>query len=214
MKQPKVRTVEKTRNRTFDRRQSKTRRAIFSAFVKLLESKNYEDITVQDILDEADIGRSTFYAHFATKGALLKSLCEELFGHVAASASESDKLHTHGHSSEEKASPSIFGHLLQHLEENDNNILVLLSCKSNEMFLRYFKNSLKEMVRVRLVEPRCTNRELPDDFLVNHIAGSFVEMVLWWLQRRRSMTPETLDEYFRAVVEPILGMHLGLTREE
>ena len=65
-----------------DRRQRKTRQAIYDAFTTLLEKKNYSNITVQDIIDEADVGRSTFYSHFETKDELLKSLCTEIFNHV------------------------------------------------------------------------------------------------------------------------------------
>lgn len=186
-----------------DRRQQKTRAAIFSAFSVLLSEKNYSKITVQEIIDAANVGRTTFYAHFDTKDELLKALCEELFGHIISSAL--DCTHTHGLYSSGNAPKSVFCHLLQHLQENDNNILGLLSCESSEIFLRYFKDSLNELIRTQFVNRnRNSNTNIPQDFLINHISGSFVEMVLWWIKGRMKQTPEKLDCYFRAVIEPIL----------
>ena len=186
-----------------DRRQQKTRTAIFSAFTSLLAEKSYSKITVQEIIDAANVGRTTFYAHFETKDDLLKELCEELFGHIIGSAM--DCTHTHGLYSDGSAPESVFCHLLQHLQENDRNIISLLSCESSEMFLRFFKDSLNELVRSQFInQNRKANTDIPEDFLINHISGSFVEMVLWWIKGHRKQTPEDLDRYFRAVIEPII----------
>ena len=186
-----------------DRRQQKTRTAIFSAFTSLLAEKSYSKITVQEIIDAANVGRTTFYAHFETKDDLLKELCEELFGHIIGSAM--DCTHTHGLYSDGSTPESVFCHLLQHLQENDKNIIALLSCESSEMFLRFFKDSLNELVRSQFInQNRKANTDIPEDFLINHISGSFVEMVLWWIKGHRKQMPEDLDRYFRAVIEPII----------
>ena len=165
--------------------------------------KSYSKITVQEIIDAANVGCTTFYAHFETKDDLLKELCEELFGHIIGSAM--DCTHTHGLYSDGSAPESVFCHLLQHLQENDKNIIALLSCESSEMFLRFFKDSLNELVRSQFInQNRKANTDIPEDFLINHISGSFVEMVLWWIKGHRKQTPEDLDRYFRAVIEPII----------
>lgn len=185
-----------------DRRQKRTRDAIFTAFGTLLEQKSYSHITVQDILNVANIGRSTFYAHFETKDALLKAVCQELFQHIVDSAA--DASHTQGLYSTQAAPKSVFCHLLQHLERNDN--IVRLLCSENGAFFRqYFKDSLNDLVRTQVIRDRSNqNPDLPVDFLVNHISGSFVEMVLWWLKGNRQYTPEELDWYFCAVIQPVL----------
>lgn len=186
-----------------DRRQQKTRAAIFQAFTALLGEERYSRITVQEIIDRANVGRTTFYAHFETKDELLKALCENLFCHIIASAE--DCSHTHGLYCDGSAPESIFCHLLQHLKENDSNVLGLLSCESNEIFLRFFKDILCELIRSQFdMQKHPFGRKVPADFFVNHISGSFVEMVLWWIRGRMKQTPEELDCYFRSVIEPVL----------
>lgn len=186
-----------------DRRQKKTREAIFTAFTELLSQKNYNQISVQEIIDTANIGRTTFYAHFETKDFLLKELCEELFNHIIDAAMGLP--HGHSHYSCGYESDSVFLHLLKHLQENDLNILELLSSENNEIFLRYFKSNLKKLIVSQYAEKgELKNIRLPEDYLVNHISSSFVETVSWWISRKMKETPEQITEYFLATIEPVL----------
>ena len=128
-----------------DRRQLKTRNAIFRAFTELLNRGHYASITVQEIIDAANIGRSTFYAHFDTKDDLLKALSRELFDHIINTAM--DQQDPNGLYACTNAPHSVFCHILLHLQENDNNILSLLTCESRGIFLGYFKSGMEELVR-------------------------------------------------------------------
>lgn len=146
-----------------DRRQKKTREAIFKAFSALLSEKNYNQISVQEIIDAADVGRTTFYAHFETKEFLLRDLCEELFGHIIDTAMGLP--HGHYHYSCGSAADSVFLHLLQHLQENDYHILELLSSENNEIFMRYFKSDLKKLIVTQYADKGLlANLRLPEDF--------------------------------------------------
>lgn len=149
------------RETIMDRRQKKTREAIFKAFTALLAEKNYNQIAVQEIIDAADIGRTTFYSHFETKDYLLKDLCEELFGHIIDTAMGLP--HGHYHYSCGSETDSVFLHLLRHLQENDRNILELLSSQNNEIFLPYFKSNLKKLIMTQYADKGVLkNSRLPD----------------------------------------------------
>lgn len=186
-----------------DRRQKKTRDAIFSAFAELLSQKHYNQISVQEIIDAANVGRTTFYAHFETKDYLLKSLCEELFGHIIDTAMGLP--HGHYHYSCGNKTDSVFLHLVRHLQENDRNILELLSSENNEIFMKYFKTNLRTLIVTQYAEKGLLkSATLPEDSLVNHIASSFVETIDWWVSRGMKETPETITEYFLSVIEPVL----------
>ena len=181
-----------------DRRQRKTREAIFNAFTALLSKKDFEHITVGEIIDLANIGRATFYAHFETKDFLLKELCAELFCHVFDSMKENNE---HNHIFNCDAPDSVFLHLFQHLQKNDNNILDLLASKNNELFLRYFKSNLYDLVVNQLTLLKTEkSQQLPTSFLVNHITSTFVETIRWWIVNGKKESPETISEYFFLVL--------------
>src|SRR5258707_301232 len=70
--------AEVTGNEPADRRVRRTRRALREALVALIVERGYEKVTVQDVLDRADIGRSTFYAHYRDKDDLFGSCFDDL----------------------------------------------------------------------------------------------------------------------------------------
>ena len=182
-----------------DRRQRKSRERIFHAFIELLAKKHFNQITVGEIIERADVGRATFYAHFETKDFLLKELCEELFCHIFDATEEGEHSHKHIFSCE--APSSVILHLLQHLQKDDNRILTLLSCENNELFLRYFKQNLKTLIEKNPTLFTGKERgQVPDDYWINHVSATFVETVRWWLDAGMKESAETLAQYFLSVI--------------
>lgn len=181
-----------------DRRQRKTRESIFNAFTELLAKKSFEQITVGEIIELADVGRATFYAHFETKEYLLKELCEELFCHLFDGINGETE---HRHIFECDNHEDVFLHLFRHLQNNDNNIFKLLACGNSELFLRYFKSNLQTLAQSQLARFFGRKSEkLPEDFWINHIAATFVETFRWWADRGLQESPETIAEYFYLAV--------------
>ena len=182
-----------------DRRIRKTREAIFRAFIALLSKKSFQQITVGEIIEAADIGRATFYAHFETKDFLLKELCEELFCHVFDSIAPEKPDHKHIFDCDEPS--SVFLHLFKHFQKNDNNILLLLSCEDNHVFLKYLKENLALLAQNQLSSFAIRkNPKLPESLWINHIASTFVETLKWWVDNGKKEPAEEITEYFLLAV--------------
>ncbi|MBO5412610.1 MAG: TetR/AcrR family transcriptional regulator [Clostridia bacterium] len=182
-----------------DRRQRKTREAIFKAFILLLSKKNFHSITVGEIIALADVGRATFYAHFETKDFLLKDLCAELFDHLFDA--EENTPNASSNMFDCDMHDCVFLHLFNHVQNNDNNIRKLLSCKNNTLFLEYFKNGITRLVASHLADFQEKKPDvLPEDFWINHITATFIETLRWWLERDMQQSPEVITEYFLQAV--------------
>ena len=182
-----------------DRRQRKTREAIFNAFILLLSKKTYNKITVGDIIETADVGRATFYAHFETKDFLLKDLCAELFEHVFDT--EENKANDEHNIFNCDMHDSVFLHLFKHIKKNDNNVCKLLSSKNNDLFLTYFKREVRHLIKKHASDFEDRKPSiLPAEFWINHITATFIETLRWWIENKMQESPEQITEYFLSSV--------------
>ncbi len=171
-----------------DRRQRKSRQAIFRAFTELLKEENYSKITVQQIIDLADVGRTTFYSHFETKDDLLESFCSEIFEHVFSD--ELDKEKTHDFSGEHDMKARVT-HILYHLQEHIAYLPGILSGDSDAVFMGYFKEQLSELFKKSVKE----SETIPYDYMLNHMVNDFAETIRWWA-RHSQYSPEQISAFF------------------
>ncbi len=181
-----------------DRRIQKTRGAILSAFESLLAEKKYEQITVQEIIDRADIGRSTFYAHFETKDDLLKYTCQELFEHVFAEHPASEG--SHDFSGETITADIMLTHIFYHLKDDRMRYQRIFSCESADLFWKYFQFQFGILMRRNGTGDAALAKNVPEDYYMNFYCSAYIESVKWWFQNGLQILPEELAAYFKRVV--------------
>ena len=178
-----------------DRRQQKTRKAIFEAFQTLLEARRYDRITVQDIIDRADVGRSTFYAHFETKEALLDAFCGDVFFHLFGE----NACHFTG---DGEGLSGKLTHILWHIREERRRLSAILRSDGRDVFFGYFKEHLQEMFEQEWPD----TADLPREYRLRMLATGFTETVVWWAEEKYAHTPEEVAACF-------LKMYAGACQE-
>ena len=173
-----------------DRRKRKTSGAIFDAFSQLLGQKAYGNITVQEIIEKADVGRSTFYSHFETKDDLLNAFCEDIFRHTFHDGTEKEE--SHAFSGEEGFTQHIT-HILYHLQEKKEYLNGLLSSESENIFMHCLMEQLSKVFQEHL-DPA---DGVPEAYKLHHVVSCFAETVHWWLGNP-DYTPEQICSFYMA----------------
>lgn len=171
-----------------DRRITKTRKAIYQAFLHLLNQKDYETITVQEIIDLADVGRSTFYSHYESKELLLDELCQKLFHHLF----ERD----------EHLSPKDYlAHIFQHFKKNQDHVSSLLLSK-NDYFIRQLRKELEHDVYPMLADELIQSHpDIPHSYLKHLVVSNFIETISWWLKKGKSYNEQEVVRFYLDVLE-------------
>jgi AcrR family transcriptional regulator len=195
--------VQRKRNK--DRRVQKTEALLRDALTSLIREKAYDSIVVKEILDRANVGRSTFYSHFHDKDELLASSIHEILRparstQLTPEAKPYEKIirfslpifkyvHEHQHEHQRAGDPMMDGRSRAVLHEQLQDVLVELIGDDVEQYLYGRRKAAGQM---------------PSKLLVNYVASTFVLVLNWWVETESSLNPNEVDDLFRALVLPTL----------
>jgi AcrR family transcriptional regulator len=189
--------------KTEDRRIQRTRKMLQDALLALILEKGYEAVTVQDVIDRANVGRSTFYAHFQDKESLLLSGFEHLRAefekHLLAASVTSN--------SPWELSLSMF----QHAEGQRQLYKALAGKQGGNVVITYIQKYLTTYLSDHLKqELKKRKNPFPYEILSHSIASSFISLLTWWLDTDSSYSAAQMNEFYRQLVEPGVNAVMGM----
>jgi AcrR family transcriptional regulator len=175
-----------------DRRIQKTLQLLEGALAELITEKEYNNITVQEILDRANVGRSTFYTHFEYKDQLLRSLLTHLnerFEEGIQQLSQEEK-----RLADNSARTPL--RILQFVEQNHplfKAMLVYQGCGAgNNPFSDYLFVLTREHLK-QMVQHEYRNTPLLE-MISHYYASAFIGALVWWLENDMCFSPEELAQ--------------------
>jgi AcrR family transcriptional regulator len=184
-----------TRQEKSDRRSRRSRRLIIDALLALMREKRYDRITVQEIIDRADVGRTTFYAQFRNKEDVLESEFERVF----------NLLHEqHTRSGEEPAdhilpSLGLFRHVHQHQPLFSALVHGLGMDQHEQGVRRYLRHHAAQQLAVAAGSRTLA---VPTEIVADYLAGALLTLVRWWLDHELPYTPEQMEAIFQQLAMP------------
>jgi AcrR family transcriptional regulator len=181
--------------KTMDRRIQRTRKLLQDALLELIIEKGYDEITVQDVIDRANVGRSTFYAHFQDKEDLFLSEFEMLrsqFEEHLADIPMPD------------ASPWGLSLMMFYHAQSQHQLYKALAGKQAGGIAlghiqRYFTALLRDHLRPQFSRKQ---DQIPAEILAHFLVSSFLSLLTWWLDHNMPYSAERMNEMFRQLTQP------------
>jgi AcrR family transcriptional regulator len=177
-----------------DRRAVRTRRSLRTALVALILERGWEKVTVSDVCERADVGRSTFYTHYVDKEDLLLSGFEDLRKSLRAMPRDASR-------------PLGFARgLIEHAREHEKLFRAAVGKRSGQLHHKRFRELVIRLVDEDLEPhvPAGPRRSAT----ARYVAGAFIELLTWWLESRNPLTAAELEE----LVTQLTFGALGITR--
>lgn len=189
-----------------DRRKQRTRRMLKDALIGLILERGYDDLTIQDITERADLRRATFYLHYTDREELLMAALQETFD---ALTHQVEHLR-HGDSLAGKTDLESFRVTFQHAADNAGLYRIIFASSVGAAITRRIRDYLAALILGELRSAPGDSLAFPPDVLANFIAGSELSLITWWLEQGQPYSVEVMATMAQQLI--LDGARAAVTR--
>jgi AcrR family transcriptional regulator len=183
-----------------DRRVQRTQQLLEQALLSLIKEKAFDAISVQEIIDRANVGRATFYQHYDNKEDLLESGFKGLEARLKERQREA---FAHGRSLDNRL--FAFSHeLLAHAHEHRDFFPAMVGRRGGAVLQHVLRRLLVALVRedVQAMSAEGGAGAVPPEAIVQFLANGLLGLLVWWLNGRMRLSVEEVDWIFRRLALP------------
>ncbi len=187
-----------------DRRIQRTRKLLQDALITLILEKGYDSITVQHIIDEANVVRSTFYDHYMDKDDLMAGTMDLLREELHQDMAEEDN-----RDENEAAIGSLA--LFRHIQEQHHLYKAMIGGKGIDIVVKALNDALLSLAQTHFeqVEQSKGKLAIPIPVASTFLAGTLQTLLMWWLDNDMPYSPEEMNEMF---IKLVMGGITAVTR--
>lgn len=184
-----------------DRRVGKTRKLLQDALIELITEQGYKSISVQDILDRANVGRSTFYAHFQDKDDLLQS-CFDTLNDLLAQHTE--RLSSAGINPGESHNAGLPLSLFEFAAQHHRFFKALLGQETNGLLNKTLYDSVLAQAyeHFKALLPDQQNNTMQSELMAHYVVSAFMGVLKWWVEKDMPCTAQEMETLFRQLALP------------
>ena len=180
-----------------DRRIQRTRELLKDALMQLIAEKGYDSVTIQDITEKANLGRTTFYLHYESKEALLLDHHFDFASHLILRPLTYEELVN-------EIPPVDFETFLKSLQKDKSIYFAVAHSKDSGVIMRGVRQQMVNNLIISL-KPVFVGRDLSLELLANYIVGAQLSFIDWWLSTHTDCSAaeaaKLLHDMQRAAIE-------------
>lgn len=178
-----------------DRRFKRTNRLLQEALVQLTLEKGYDEVTIRDLTERADVGYATFFRHFEDKDALLEEVLHGMKDGMKDLLAPGWLI-----SNPELGCTMLF----QFVQSNYELVKVLLHTTNTMALLKPVQQIALQEVMEQL--PSGPEQAIPADISAAFLLSSLIMMIRWWVENDQPYSPEQMGAYSAGlIIRPLLG---------